>query len=76
MEGMWIKQIISTAVPWVFAFLTGGLLLRHNRENRNPLEWSIVDRCLLLLALYCFAMGVANLVIGTDRSLSYVAVLY
>ena len=47
----------SIAVPWAIAFLTGAFLLRQNKGNRNPLEWSIVDRCLLLIALFCFAGG-------------------
>ena len=61
MEGIGLNQIMPTAIPWAFAFLTGGLLLHYNRENRNPLEWSIVDRCLLLIALFCFAGGIAGL---------------
>ena len=64
MEGLWLKQVMATAVPWAFAFLVGGLLLRENRENRNPLEWTLVDRCLLVVALYFFAGGVSSFVYG------------
>ena len=63
-EGLWLKQVMATAVPWAFAFLVGGLLLRENRENRNPLEWNLVDRCLLVVALYFFAGGVSSFVYG------------
>ncbi|MFC1579982.1 adenylate/guanylate cyclase domain-containing protein [Thermodesulfobacteriota bacterium] len=64
MEGLWLKQVLSTAVPWAFAFLVGGLLLRENRKNRNPLEWILVDRSLLVAALYFFAGGVSSFVYG------------
>ncbi len=63
-EGLWLKQVMVTAVPWAFAFLVGGLLLRENRGNRNPLEWNLVDRCLLVVALYFFAGGVSSFVYG------------
>ena len=69
MEGIWLKQIMSIAVPWAFAFLIGGFLLRYNRESRNPLEWSTVDRCLLIIAVYCLAGGLANFVIGIAVSM-------
>ena len=62
---------MSAAGPWAIAFLTGGLLLRYNRKNRNPLEWSTVDRCLLIIALYCFAGGIANFVIGFAVSMYF-----
>jgi len=71
MEGLWFKPIMGMAVPLSFAFLTGGLLLRYNRENRNPLEWCMVDRCILLIALYCFAGGVSNFVIGIGVSMYF-----
>ena len=64
MEGIWIKSISITAIPWAFAFLTGLLLLRYNRENKNPLEWCTVDRSLLLIALFCFIGGASNFVMG------------
>jgi len=69
MDGLWIKTISGIAVPLIFAFVLGGLLLRYNRGNRNPLEWCIVDRCLLLIALYCFAGGVSNSMSGISFSL-------
>ena len=64
MQDLWLKQVMVTAVPWAFAFLVGGLLLRENRTNRNPLEWNLVDRCLLIVALYCFAGGLSNFIYG------------
>ena len=68
-----LKSVIasSIAVPWAIAFLTGAFLLRQNKGNRNPLEWSIVDRCLLLIALFCFAGGAANFVIGIAASMYF-----
>ncbi len=62
MEGIWLKEFSQTAFPWAFAFLTGVLLLRYNRRNKNPLEWRTVDRCLLLISLFCFVGGASNLV--------------
>ena len=69
MEGLWFKPIMGAAVPLSFAFLLGGLLFRYNRENRNPLEWCTVDRCLLLIVLYCFVGGASNFVIGIGVSM-------
>ena len=71
MEGMLFKQIMSVVIPWAFAFIAGVLLLRYNRENKNPLEWSTVDRCLLLIALFCFMGGASNLVIGISVSMYF-----
>jgi hypothetical protein len=71
MEGMLFKQIMSVLFPWAFAFIAGILLLRYNRENKNPLEWSTVDRCLLLIALFCFMGGASNLVIGISVSMYF-----
>ena len=56
MEGIEPTKIFTVAAaPWTLAFLTGILLLHYNRENKNPLEWSTVDRCLLLMAVTLFA---------------------
>ena len=71
MEGLWFQPIMGMAVPLSCAFLLGGLLLRFNRENRNPLEWSTIDRCLLLIALYCFAGGASNFIIGIAVSIYF-----
>jgi len=71
MEGLWLEPMIGMAVPLGSALLIGGLLLRYNRENRNPLEWSVVDRCLLLIALYCFVGGVSNFIIGIASSIYF-----
>ncbi|MBC8178418.1 MAG: hypothetical protein H8E19_13515 [Deltaproteobacteria bacterium] len=71
MEGLWLEPMIGMAVPLGSALLIGGLLLRYNRENRNPLEWSVVDRCLLLIALYCFVGGVSNFIIGIASSMYF-----
>ena len=71
MEGTWTEHFLSVAFPWVFAFVTVVLLLRNNRKNKNPLEWCRVDRCLLLIALFCFVGGASNLVMGIAASLYF-----
>jgi len=71
MEGTWVEHFSSVAFPWVFAFVTVALLLRYNRKNKNPLEWSRVDRCLLLIALFSFVGGASNLVMGIGASLYF-----
>lgn len=71
MEGIGLTQITATAIPWTFAFLTGGLLLQYNRENRNPLEWSTVDRCLLLIALFSFAGGFFSLLLSLATAMYF-----
>jgi len=71
MEGTWVEHFSSVAFPWVFAFVTVVLLLRYNRKNKNPLEWSRVDRCLLLIALFSFVGGASNLVMGIAASVYF-----
>ena len=71
MERLWLEPILGMAIPLGFGCLFGGLLLRYNRQNRNPLEWHIVDRCLLLIALYCFVGGVSNFVLGMASSMYF-----
>ena len=71
MEGTWSEHMLSVLLPWLFAGVTVVLLLRNNRENRNPLEWSLVDRCLLVVALFCFVGGASNLIMGAAASLYY-----
>ena len=71
MEGTWTEHFFSVAFPWVFSFVTVVLLLRNNRKNKNPLEWSLVDRCLLLIALFCFVGGASNLMTGITASLYF-----
>ena len=62
MEGTWIKPFLPVAFPWVFAFATLALLLRGNPENKNPLEWSRVDRCLFVIVIFCLVGGASNLI--------------
>ena len=33
------------------------ILFRGPRESRNPMDWSLVDRCLLLILIYFFMVG-------------------
>lgn len=56
-----LLNLSCTIVPWAFAILAGAVLLRRARENRNPLEWPQVDRCLIILTLFCVAGGLENL---------------
>ena len=64
MKGMWLTQGAFTLIIWVFACLTVILLLKYNREDKNPLEWHLVDRCLLIIAMFCFFGGAGSAVIG------------
>jgi len=68
MEMTWTQHISSVAFPWLSAFVAVVWLLRTNRTNKNPLEWSRVDRCLLLIALFAFVGGASNLVMGIAAS--------
>jgi len=76
MEGIGLSQMMTTVVHWVFAFLTGGLLLWYNRENRNPLEWSTVDRCLLVVALFCFVWGLTGLILSVVTAMYFDVLTY
>jgi len=64
MEGIWSEQVTGIAFPWAVALVTALLLVRYNRENLNPLEWSRVDRCLLIVGLFSFVGGASNLLMG------------
>ena len=68
MKGTWGEHFTAVAFPLVSALVTVVLLLWYNRKNKNPLEWSRVDRCLLLIALFCFVGGGSNLVMGIAGS--------
>lgn len=68
MEGTWTAHFLSVAFPWVFGLVTFVWVLRSNRKSRNPLEWSRVDRCLLLIVLFCFVGGASNLMTGIAAS--------
>ncbi len=71
MGGTWFQHISGIAFPWVAALVTVILLLRSNRANRNPLEWSRVDRCLLVVSLFCFVGGASNLLTTTTMALYF-----
>jgi class 3 adenylate cyclase len=71
MEESWFQQISGFAFPWLATLVTVILLLRSNRVNKNPLEWSLVDRCLLVIALFCFVGGVSN-VLTTTLEILYI----
>jgi Adenylate and Guanylate cyclase catalytic domain len=66
-----LGQILAIAVPWTLAFMTGRLLLHYNRETRNPLEWSTVDRGLLVVALFCFVGGLTNLFLSLTAAIYF-----
>lgn len=76
MDELSLQVLTGTAIPLIMAFLLGWLLLRWNRASRNPLEWNMVDRCLLLIALYSFAGGVSHAIIGIGVSVYYEQVLW
>ncbi len=71
MEGTWSEHISGIAFPAALAFITAVLLLRFNRETKNPLEWSRVDRCLLIIALFSFVGAASNLLMGTAVTLYF-----
>ncbi len=63
-KGMWLTQGAFTLITWFLAFYTVFLLIRYNREEKNPLDWSLVDRCLLITAVFCFLAGAGSAVVG------------
>ena len=40
------------------------VLFRGPRESRNPMDWTLVDRCLLLILIYFFMVGSFSLCFG------------
>ena len=68
MEETWSAHFLSVAFPWVFGVITFIWVLRSNRENKNPLEWNRVDRCLLLIVLFCLVGGASNLMKSISAS--------
>jgi class 3 adenylate cyclase/uncharacterized membrane protein len=71
MAGTWSEHFFGIAFPWAAALITAVLLLRYNRENRNPLEWRLVDRCLLVIALFSFVGGASKLLMGAMTTLYF-----
>jgi len=69
MDKLSLQVISGTAIPMIMALFLAWLLLKWNRKRRNPLEWNMIDRCLLLIALYSFAGGVSNVIIGMAVSI-------
>jgi len=57
-----IETFLGIGITWSIALLTGIFLFRRHRERKNPLDWSIVDRCLLLIVIYFFIVGSVDLV--------------
>jgi len=55
-------------ISWILSYTTGAKLFRANRENQNPLEWQVIDRCLLLIVVY-FALGGVTCFMGGIQSL-------
>lgn len=74
MHGIGLGEFLTGAVPSLLAFLTGTLLLHSNRESKNPLEWSIIERCLLVIALFCLLGGMVRMII-TPIILKYYGIL-
>ena len=58
------QSLVTTLFFWMFAGIAVLVLLRNHRDNRNPLEWQLVDRCLLIIGMFCFVGGAAVSVIG------------
>jgi class 3 adenylate cyclase len=71
MEETWFAHFLSVAFPWVFGIITFIWVLRSNSENKNPLEWNRVDRCLLLIVLFCLVGGASNLMKSISASLFF-----
>ena len=68
MKDLWLTQGAFTLIVWILACLTVMLLLKYNREDKNPLEWRLMDRCLLIIAMFCFLGGAGSAVIGIGVS--------
>jgi len=56
-------------VAWGLTLLMAYVLFRSARESGNPMEWSLVERCLLLIAIYFLTVGAFSLVMGIMKLL-------
>jgi len=56
-----ITLFIKTGITWGLTLFIIGALVRPARESRNPLDWSIVDRCLFLMVIIFFFGGFVHL---------------
>ena len=56
-------------VAWGLTLLMAYVLFRSARESRSPMEWSLVERCLLLIAIYFLTVGAFSLVMGIMKLL-------
>jgi hypothetical protein len=68
MKGLWLTQGALTLIAWFIGLFAVFFLLKSNRKDKNPLEWPLSDRCMLITALFCFLSGAGNAVIGIGFS--------
>jgi len=58
------KLFFDCGAAYGLVFVFCYVLFRGPRESRNPMDWSLVDRCLLLILIYFFMVGSFNLSLG------------
>jgi class 3 adenylate cyclase len=55
------RQTLSTLDPWILLLAFSLWLQKYPPKKRNPLEWSAVDRALLLVWIFFFVSGIEQL---------------
>lgn len=63
------SPIFHILLSWALSALIIRLLLRDERGEKSPLNWSLVARCLLLMAIWFFIWGVMTLLGGMEELL-------
>jgi len=61
--------LLHILLAWSCSGLIVYLLFRSQRQQTLPLDWSRVDRCLLLMAIWFFIWGVQTLLGGVEEFL-------
>lgn len=61
--------LFNILLAWICSGLVGYLLFRGQQRHKNPLDWSRVERCLLLMAIWFFIWGIQTLFGGVEECL-------
>ena len=54
----------NTGLAWGFTLLVSYVLFKKTFKNKNPMEWSLTDRCLFFFSIYFLFAGGFTLVMG------------
>ncbi|MFC1822407.1 adenylate/guanylate cyclase domain-containing protein [Thermodesulfobacteriota bacterium] len=71
-----VVYFIGAGFIWTASISVGRLLLQSAGENRNPMEWSVVDRCLLLVVIYFIVGGGFTFLRGVIETMQLGSVPY